>query len=240
MKILTEIIDKLPESAVKDVFVGVFDIAVESRKLGIATTVTEEFLPHHGIQNWLPLTELNVQDLAKYAFSKNWLEASLGLAAINSTLPTYEHQARHINAKKLIEKYGTGQKVGIIGHFPFVDNSQNKFKELLVFEKEPQAGDLSEKMIPQRLPEADVVAITSTSLTNHSLELILKNVVPSAYVILLGPTTPLTPILFNYQIDALCGVYFNDPALIKRQIREATPYRKMRGKVYITLLKEDF
>jgi hypothetical protein len=240
MQILAEIINNLPFARVKDVFVGVFDIAVESKKLGIATTVTEEFIPHQGIGNSGPLTKMNVQELAKYAFSNNWLEASLGLAAINSALPTYRQQARQINAKKLIEKYGTDQKVGIIGHFPFVDNSQNKFSELMVFEKYPQDGDLSEKMIPEKLPQADVVAITSTSLTNHSLEFILEHVSTAAYVILLGPTTPLTPILFNYHINALCGVYFDEPQLIKRQIREATPYRKMLGKRYITLLKEDF
>lgn len=240
MQILAEIVNNLPLARVKDVFVGVFDIAVESYKLGIATTVTEEILPHQGIQNSVPLTDMNVQELAKYAFSQNWLEASLGLAAINSALPKYEQQARQINAKKLIGRYGVNRKVGIIGHFPFVDNSQNKFSELMVFEKDRQVGDLSEKMIPEKLPQADVVAITSTSLTNHSLEFILEHVAPNAYVILLGPTTPLTPVLFNYHIDALCGVYCEEAQLIKRQIREATPYRKMLGKHYITLLKEDF
>ncbi|MDY6915575.1 MAG: DUF364 domain-containing protein [Candidatus Cloacimonadota bacterium] len=240
MQILEKIVDSLPNSQVKDVFVGVFDVAVESNKLGIATTVKEESLPHEGINNSIPLNEHEVGELALYAFSENWLEASLGMAAINSALSKYEKQARHINAKKLIEKYGIGKKVGIIGHFPFVENSQNKFSELMVFEKEPQKGDFSEKMIPEKLPHAEVVAITSTSFTNHTLEFILNYVASTSYVILLGPTTPLTPVLFNYHIDALCGVYFDEPLKIKRQIREATPYRKIKGKRYITLLKEDF
>jgi uncharacterized protein (DUF4213/DUF364 family) len=51
----------------------------------------------------------------------------------------------------------------------------------------------------------DVVAITGMTLLNQTLEGLLKLCSPKAYVILLGPSTPLSPVLFNYGVDIISG-----------------------------------
>ncbi|MFO8011204.1 MAG: DUF364 domain-containing protein [Dehalococcoidia bacterium] len=43
------------------------------------------------------------------------------------------------------------------------------------------------------MPRADVVAITSTSLINHTFEDLIQLCDANALVIMLGPSTPLSP-----------------------------------------------
>ncbi|NQV18605.1 MAG: hypothetical protein HQ534_08695 [Armatimonadetes bacterium] len=240
MRILKELFSSIPAYPVKEVFAGVFDILVWSQNLGIATTVMEEQLPHAGIRNSKNLLTKNTRELAEYVFSENWLEASLGMAAINSALPI-RTKARIINAQEIILQKGREKKVGIIGHFPFVEKFKNQFEELFVFEKNPRNKDLCEKEIPNFLPQADVIAISSTTLTNHTFENIMQNIKKDSFVILLGPTSPVSPILFDFGIDAVSGVYFDDnEKSILTQVKEATPYRFIKGKKYVTIFREDY
>ena len=239
MRILKELYNSIQAYPLKEVFAGVFDILVWSENLGIATTVMEEYLPHTGIRSSESLVTKNTKELAEYVFSENWLEASLGMAAINSALPI-QTKTRIINAQEIILKKGRGKKVGIIGHFPFIEKFKNQFKELYVFEKNPRNEDLSEKEIPDYLPQADVVAISSTTLTNHTFENITQNIKKDSFVILLGPTSPVSPLLFDFGINAVSGVYFDDVKRIITQVKEAIPYRFIKGKKYVTIFREDY
>ena len=239
MRILEELYNRIPAYPVKEVFAGVFDILVWSQNLGIATTVMEEQLPHVGIRNSKNLLTKNTRELAEYVFSENWLEASLGMAAINSALPI-QTKTRIINAQEIILKRGKCKKVGIIGHFPFIGKFKNQFGKLYIFEKNPRNKDLSEKEIPNFLPQADVVAFSSTTLTNHTFENIMQNIKKDSFVILLGPTSPVSPILFDFGINAVSGVYFDNEKSIITQVKQATPYRFIKGKKYVTIFREDY
>ncbi len=55
------------------------------------------------------------------------------------------------------------------------------------------------------LPQADVVAITGTTLINHTIDELLAFCSTQALIGLLGPSTPLSSLLFDYGIDVLCG-----------------------------------
>ena len=50
-----------------------------------------------------------------------------------------------------------------------------------------------------------MVAITSSTLTNHTLDDLLALCRPEALVMMLGPSTPLSPLLFNHGINILAG-----------------------------------
>jgi len=242
MKILDDLAKSISSYPVKEVFAGVFDTVVWSKNLGFASTIQEKETPHQGIREAGNLINKNVKELGQYVFSENWLEASLGMAAINSALPVEQEKLRTINAQEIILKKGKGKIVGVIGHFPFLEKIGQKFKKIYVFEKQPKNNDLREEDIPKYLPEADVVAITSTSLTNHTFENIVKCIKKDSYVIMLGPTTPVSPILFDYGVDAISGLFVRKENInfVITQVKEATPYRNIRGKEYVTILKEDY
>ena len=66
-----------------------------------------------------------------------------------------------------------------------------------MLELAPQAGDLPASAAAEVIPQADVVALTSMTLLNHTFDGLLALRRPDAQVMLLGPSTPLAPLLFD-------------------------------------------
>jgi hypothetical protein len=111
--------------------------------------------------------------------------------------------------------------------------------QLWVIEKNPKKGDAGEKEADELLPRADVVAITGSSLTNHTLMRLLELCNPAAYVILLGGTAPLSPVLFAHGIDAVCGTKVTNPRLALRCISEGANFRQIEGLSRLTMRKDE-
>jgi len=85
---------------------------------------------------------------------------------------------------------------------------------------------------------ADVVAITGTYLTNHTLEHLLSLCDPKAFVLLLGGTAPLSPVLFEFGIDAISGTRVIDSELTLRYASQGASFKQMKkGIRLLTLLK---
>ena len=78
------------------------------------------------------------------------------------------------------------------------------------------------------LPQCEVVGITGTSFINHTLEGLLS-LCKGAYVVLIGPTSPLSPILFDYGINAICGSKIIDPDQLIRSISEGATFKEVKG-----------
>jgi len=49
------------------------------------------------------------------------------------------------------------------------------------------------------------VGVTGSALTNHTMDHLLSICNPNAYVAVLGDRTPLSPVLFDYGVDAISG-----------------------------------
>jgi hypothetical protein len=56
-------------------------------------------------------------------------------------------------------------------------------------------------------------------------------------VVVLGDTAPLSPILFDYGIDAISGTKVIDPDLVLRCVSEGATYRQIKGIRQLTMLK---
>jgi uncharacterized protein (DUF4213/DUF364 family) len=110
-------------------------------------------------------------------------------------------------------------------------------KELWVIEKSPREGDFPEKDAENLIPRAQVVAITGTSITNHTFERLVGLCDSMAYVIVLGATTPLSPILFDHGVDAISGTKVIDPALTLHCVSESATYRQISGIKRLTMLR---
>jgi uncharacterized protein (DUF4213/DUF364 family) len=80
----------------------------------------------------------SARELAEYARSDNLLEASLGIAAINSLLDVDESRAVEINAGAVLAKRGYGKNVALVGHFPFIPKLREAAAQLWVIEQHPQ------------------------------------------------------------------------------------------------------
>jgi len=240
MNLLYKLIESVKPIPVQEVIVGVFTTLVKTDTgCGIASTI-KYGSPHQRIKDSGNLEKLNLQSLAELALSENLLEASVGMAAINSIFSVDDPRYRKINASDIIVEKGRGKTLEIIGHFPFLERLSDQFKQVYIFEKQPREGDLGEKDIPAFLPQVDVVAITGTTITNHSYEDIIKWSSKNAFKIVLGPSTPLSPVLFDASIDVIAGSVVRDYQRVRQQVLQATPSRYLDGLEFATLFREDY
>jgi uncharacterized protein (DUF4213/DUF364 family) len=84
-------------------------------------------------------------------------------------------------------------------------------------------------MLDELLPQADVVAVTSTTIINRTLPEILDRLRPDAFVLMLGPSTPLAPRLFDLGVDLLCGTVIVDPQAVMLAVSQGAVTRQITG-----------
>ena len=231
MSILDDLLNNLEgDAAVRNVLVGVHWTVVCSRRCGMAATIANH-LPHgHApVRDVGTLHKKSAQELAEYARSDNPLEASLGVAAINSLLPVDESQAVEINALHVLSEHGQGKKVALVGHFPFIPRLRPAVRQLWVIEQRPAEGDHPAEAAVDLIPQADVVAITSSALINHTLDELLALCSPEALVMMLGPSTPLSPLLFDYGVNILSGSIVMDENAVIRTVGQGASFQQVEG-----------
>lgn len=195
---------------VRDCCVGLNWILVKSETTGIAMTPKEGYgqIPLAG-----KIVGMSVRKLAGYLKSWNNFEAAVALAALNSALNTEEqvlrlsgrpaHSHERTNAFVYHREQLAGKKVAVIGRFPDLEPLKNICR-LSVLERRPGADDFPDPACEYILPEQDFVFITATTLINKTLPRLLE-LSKNSTVILVGPSTPLTPRLFAYNIATLAG-----------------------------------
>ena len=84
----------------------------------------------------------------------------------------------------------------------------------------------------------DVVGITGTAFTNHTIEYLLGLCHPNAYVVILGGTAPISPVLFDYGVDAVSGTLVTDPETVMRCVSQGATFRQIRGTRLLTMTRE--
>lgn len=234
MKILDSLIDSLSgnDHDVQEVRCCAFWTAVTTRHTGLSTTYRaldgEADVHQSGVRDVGCLTEKNALELVEFARSDNTLEASIGMATINSLIDIDEDQCVDLNAYDVLADKGRDRNIAVVGHFPFVPKLKKVAKNLWVIEKRVRPGDLPESETSRILPRCDVVCLTGTSFINHTIEELLS-LCRESFVVLTGPTSPLTPLLFDYGIDVICGTRVIDPQEVLRYISQAATFRQLHG-----------
>jgi hypothetical protein len=126
------------------------------------------------------LEEKRVGELAEYLRSWNLLEASVGLAAINSVIePKGNTEA---NGLDVALEIGKRKKIVMIGKFPGLQKFKEVAKEFIVLELNPFLIDPSQGILPSIAAEtviedAQVVIITATTIINKSIDNSMRKLV---------------------------------------------------------------
>jgi uncharacterized protein (DUF4213/DUF364 family) len=234
LKILDDLIGSLAGDApASEVRIGRFWTAVWSRECGLASTTGPGEHAHGSrfVQETGSLSGRSALELARMAHSESSLEAGVGLAAINSLLEVDESRCVELNAGDLLIERGRDREVALVGHFPFVP-------ALRVLELRPQSGDAAAEEAADIVPRADVVAITGSAFINHSLEGLLHLCRADAFVVILGPTTPLSPVLFDHGANVISGTRVVDPELALRFVGEGATFRQIQGIRLLSMARE--
>jgi uncharacterized protein (DUF4213/DUF364 family) len=240
MNILDDLLNKLDMDApVRSVLVGAHWTVVCSRHCGMAATLMSSH-PHGHMQvrDVGSLHQKSARELAELALSTEMMEASIGIAAINSLLDVDESLSVEINASEVLASRGRGKNVALVGHFPFIPQLRQVARQLWVIEQHPGEDEYPAEAAPELIPQADLVAITSSALINHTLDGLLSLCASKATVMLLGPSTPLSPVLFEYGVDIMSGARIVDEEAVLRTVGQGASFRQVEGVKLLTFANE--
>lgn len=221
------------EAATIDVRVGPYWTVVQSSVgTGLAATMAHAH-EHSAAPVGQPgsLHRLPPVVLAERLRSTSAPEAAVGLAAVNALLALAAAEAVDGNARELLYERAEGRLLAVVGHFPFTDRLRAVCRELWVFERagRMQPGDLEESSMDELLPHAEVVAVTGSAVSNHSVEAIVGRMRRDAFSVMLGPSTPLARCLLELGFDVLCGTVVEDPEAVVRAVSQGAVTDQIPG-----------
>jgi uncharacterized protein (DUF4213/DUF364 family) len=231
---ILEAVGKAPSADLIDLRIGAYWVLVRtSRGAGLASSLRSEAHLHGSqpvaaagqLHRWSPL------ELCELLRSDSPPEGAIGLAAANALLGQTATGLRDEKAVEILRERGRGHKVAMIGHFPFADGLREHCDQMWVFERgvNRRHEDLGEEEMEQLLPQAEVVAVTATTLLNRTLPTVLAGVRSDAFLMLLGPSTPLTPVLFQFGFDVLCGTVVDDQKTVLRAVEQGAVTSQIAG-----------
>jgi uncharacterized protein len=184
-----------------------------------------------------PLNE-DAATIAQLLRSQDNSEASVGLATLNALLQVEKIAVSDSDAADWLTQACTNRSIAIFGRFPFIDEEVRPFaSQVWVFEQTPKKGEYSAKDMPEILPQADVIAITASTIINHTIDDILLHTASDSIAALLGPSTPLSTKLFEHGIDALFGVQVANIQNAVDSVQAGAGFRKMQGLRRVSLFK---
>lgn len=228
------------DSPVYDIRVGPFVTAVLSRNAGLAATVIPAHVPHGtpAMPGAGALPRSSARYLAELARTENSLQRSVGVATLNSMLTIDDRRCVEINAGDLLIDKGKDKRVALIGHFPFASRLRQTARHLDVLELHPDSEDVAAEMAPELVPQADIVAITGSALVNGTIESLLALCRPTSTVMVLGPSTPLSPVWFEHGVHIVSGAQVVQADAALRSVSEGAIFRQVRGVRLLTLMRD--
>jgi uncharacterized protein (DUF4213/DUF364 family) len=202
-------------------------VSSSEESIGMAMTVPVFSIP---LSYTGQIEGLSLRKTASLAKSWNLVEAGLGVAAIGAY---YNHAVRaqtcgiehpdlcsgRYDAFELYQREVEGKKVAVIGHFPMLEERFGKICEMTILERNPQWGDLPDIACEYILGEQDYVFITGSTLVNKTMPRLLQ-LSQNAKVILVGPSTVMSEILYDYGVYGLSGFLVQDIVRCEKVLRE--------------------
>ena len=249
MRIFDLLSTHVPKDAViEDVSIGIFWTAVISQYgCGISATAHRwcadppgAIIPEAGHLKGMPIKDV------LYLYESGSLSAR-ALACASLSASFHHHDMTGIcwpgKAQDLLEKLCNIKRrhIALIGHFHFADALRNSAHQLDIFELENrcESGDIPNTCIPEKLPEADIVVMTSSTLLTHSAEEILKSCNPDAFKMIVGPTVPIHPELWKFGFDAICGSIVTDSTQVMHTVREGGNHKQITGCIKVNYLNPE-
>jgi len=222
------------DSPVADVRVGLHwtVLLTADGRAGIANSNSEPHVEHGtpDVEAAGTLIGRSTRELAQLALDGRPAERGVGVAAINALLPLPpESDLTDMNAAEVLIQRAPGKKVVVVGHFPFLDRLRKAAGELFVLELNPGQGEYPASAASEIVPQADIAALTGSAIVNGTMELLLPLCRPDAFVLILGPSTPLHPIVLDWGVDAIASSIVVDATTCMQYASQGSTFRQLRG-----------
>lgn len=247
-EIYDDLINGIPENLIVD------DLVSGNRISYVRSGNGSGIASFHSCETRMPMLTKNLigallREVAACVKSWNFIEASIGVAAINSYYNNPEVAKKNgveFSGSKWVEDRVfdpfimsqndiKGKKVAVVGHFPHLENLFEPICELYILEWEPEDGDYPISACEYLLPQCEYVYLSSTCVMDKTLPRMLELSKNAIQITMVGPGTPLSPMLFDYGISKLSGFIIKDQLRAFRIISGAEKVR-----IYTTGQKVSF
>jgi uncharacterized protein (DUF4213/DUF364 family) len=161
-------------------------------------------------------------ELLSWIRSENSLLRSVGLATANAVIGSFKLKVTQGDIRSLIE-FKPKESVAMVGYFePLVPYISDR-SALNIYEIEtslaPQLRRSSDAL--KGLQTCDVALITSTAIINDTLDDLLEAASGCREVVILGPSTPMLPEIFEgTPVTLLSGIKVQDNQTLLRTVSE--------------------
>lgn len=222
-EIYDDLIGGIPETlVVDDLICGNYDSYVRSGS-GSGIAAARPYMSRMPMLT-KDLIGMPLREVAACVKSWNFMEASVGAAAINAYYNNPQvarnngvefsdnkrTEDRRFDPFIMSQNEVKGKKVAVVGHFPHLESLLEPVCDLAIIEWEPEEGDYPMPACEYLLPESDYVYLTCTSIVDKTLPRLLELSQNAVRITMVGPGTPLAPVLFNYGICDLSGFIIKD------------------------------
>jgi uncharacterized protein (DUF4213/DUF364 family) len=194
-----------------------------------------------------------LRDVATCVKSWNFMEASIGVAAINAYYNNPQVARKNgvefSDAKRtedrrydpfiMSQNEVRGKKAAVVGHFPHLESLLEPICDFSIIEWEPEDGDYPLPACEYLLPACDYVYLTCTSLVDKTLPRLLDLSKNAKRITMVGPGTPLAPVLFDYGIGDLSGFIIKDNSRAFRIIAGAEKVKIFTAGQKVAFKKND-
>ncbi len=161
----------------------------------------------------------SLKSLSKLIYSCDELSRSIGLAAINAFCNRPQETKLQENQKWGFASINPpGDGIVVVGDFG--NEMKKRLPMAKVIEREPKQGQTPIAQANEVFANANKLIITGQTLSNGSLESILQSSHKAKFHMLLGPSVPLSPVLFNFGINQLCATAVHDIKATEKFISE--------------------
>lgn len=252
-KLVNYVAESVPIRSIKVVrcIIGLCYTAVElsTGHIGLAQTLVDEMPP--GCRSYRDadkLLDLTLHEALKMVDSWNFLEASIGVSALNAAAQYLSESNLKSNKFNMITgdplEYLNIQRsdtIAFIGYFkPILERIKDKAENVIVFERNPDLrrdeGVYPDTACEELLPKADISIISGSTLINGTLDKLIKLSSKARIIGLLGPSVPLLPEpLFREGLTFIGGVKVLEPKVLD-VVALAGGTRQLRGRVEKVLI----
>jgi len=172
------------------------------------------------------LAGASLRDLVRGLVGENPVLRAVGAAAVNAAANRFDLDGEAVNGLDLFASAAAQADAPVsIGAFP---GMVERLPHLRVIERTPGPGRVPEHAAPALLPQADAVLLTASTLANGTLPGLLGLLRPGAEVVMVGPGTPLSPLLFDHGVTALAGLVVEDLDGLIRTVQEGGGARHLK------------
>lgn len=208
-----------PKQVIEDIRIYTNWVLVKSSRWSLSTIFRgmPGFEDRPGMDSWMGewLGKPAKESALRLLEDRDTLRRAVGMACLKSLLPVPE-DAFSGNAIPMIEAVAKDVPTCFIGYFKEAAEWREMGRPVQIVELFPRPGDIHWNDADEVLGSARIVLMSGLTVVNETLSAVIRRSPSACIRIMMGPTVPPSPVLFDCGIDMLGVTLVSNMELMAR------------------------